>query len=382
MRHKVNDMFDFARKIKKIVFKQISFLKSSFHYMIWRIKKEIDIHMDGHKKLKQNASADDICLISIVMPVYNAEKYLAQSLDSLLGQTLKHFELICVDDGSTDYSLNMLRVYAKHDDRVKVLMQKNSYAGVARNHGMKYAQGKYILFLDADDFFEADLLEQLYKKAEETHADITICGADQYITNLNIYNEAHWELDVSVLPKADYFQPIEVKEHIFTFCTGVPWNKLFRCDYIKSLGIQYQTSRCANDLYFVMSALFQAERIAIVPKTLVHYRIGMGSNLQSNSYLAPFAFCDALQAIQNELINSGQYETFAQSFVNLALNNCMYNLQRQKNHEQIYLNFCKQMKSFYFPLFHIDVPDETYYFNAYYLQQYKELLQSQFYQEL
>lgn len=118
--------------------------------------------------------------VSVIIPVYNAEKYLRQCLDSVVNQTLRDIEIICVDDGSPDSSLSLLQKYASGDNRIKILQQENSGAGIARNKGLAMASGKYILFLDSDDFFELDLCENLFYQAEKTEADIILYDADCY----------------------------------------------------------------------------------------------------------------------------------------------------------------------------------------------------------
>ena len=111
----------------------------------------------------------DVPLVSVIVPTFNIERYIKKCLDSLLSQTLKEIEIICIDDGSTDNSYEILCEYATKDNRFIILQQENKGAGAARNKGMEISKGEFLAFLDADDFFEADLLEQLYKKAEETH---------------------------------------------------------------------------------------------------------------------------------------------------------------------------------------------------------------------
>ena len=98
--------------------------------------------------------------VSVIIPVYNVEPYLKQCMDSVVGQTLKDIEIICVDDGSTDNSLDILREYAAEDSRIQIIEQKNAGAGAARNNGMRYATGKYLSFLDSDDFFERNIAWQ------------------------------------------------------------------------------------------------------------------------------------------------------------------------------------------------------------------------------
>ena len=113
--------------------------------------------------------------VSVIIPVYNVEQYLNQCLDSVINQTLKDIEIICVDDGSTDNSFKMLEEYAQKDNRIKVIHQKNKGAAAARNEGLYIAQGKYLSFLDSDDFFEIDMLEQMYNCAEKYNTDIVVC---------------------------------------------------------------------------------------------------------------------------------------------------------------------------------------------------------------
>ena len=113
--------------------------------------------------------------VSIIIPVYNASLYLEQCLECVINQTLKDIEIICVDDGSTDSSVSIINSYAQIDNRIKILQQKNQFAGVARNTGLANATGKYIIFLDSDDNIKKDMIQELYEKAENTSADIVLC---------------------------------------------------------------------------------------------------------------------------------------------------------------------------------------------------------------
>ncbi len=120
--------------------------------------------------------------VSVIIPVYNVEPYLKQCMDSVVGQTLKDIEIICVDDGSTDGSLDILKEYATEDSRIQIIEQKNAGAGAARNNGMRHATGKYLSFLDSDDFFEPRMLEKAYDLAEKDQADFVAYKSDQYHT--------------------------------------------------------------------------------------------------------------------------------------------------------------------------------------------------------
>ena len=118
--------------------------------------------------------------VTVVMPIYNAYDYLRPAIDSVLDQTLREIELICVDDGSTDPTLGLLKEYQKNDARVRIVTENNAGPSVARNKGIVRARGEYVIFLDADDFFEPELLERLVRSADENSLDIAVCGYDVY----------------------------------------------------------------------------------------------------------------------------------------------------------------------------------------------------------
>ena len=123
--------------------------------------------------------------VSVIIPVYNAEKYLKQCLNSICRQTLQEIEIICVDDGSTDNSLNILQEYTNADPRIQVLTQKNQGAGAARNYGLRTARGLYLSFLDADDFFEPNMLEEAVNTIELYSADFVVFESDQFHMDTN-----------------------------------------------------------------------------------------------------------------------------------------------------------------------------------------------------
>ena len=118
--------------------------------------------------------------VSVIMPIYNASSYLRPALDSVLDQTLFEIELICIDDGSTDNSLEIIKEYRERDERVRIITETNAGPALARNNGIRRARGEYIAFIDADDFVEPALLETLYELALKDNLDIAICKYDIY----------------------------------------------------------------------------------------------------------------------------------------------------------------------------------------------------------
>ena len=154
--------------------------------------------------------------VSVVIPVYNIEAHLRQCLDSVAGQTLSDLEVICVDDGSTDTSPAILEEYAQKDPRFQVIRQANAGPGAARNRGMERSSGRYLIFLDSDDWFEPDFLERMTARAEETGADVTICRADEFDTHSGQVYDGSWMLKTQLLPGA-VFSPQEAAGAVFDF---------------------------------------------------------------------------------------------------------------------------------------------------------------------
>ena len=153
--------------------------------------------------------------ISVIMPVYNQEKYLNECLDSVLRQTFQDIEIICVDDGSSDSSPSILKQYAKKDSRVRVLFQENQGAGSARNHGFSVANGKYVIFLDSDDIFEEKLLEKLFTKIEKTNSDVVVCRSDRFNQKTKKFVACPWTIRKTLLPKDDPFSSQAVQKDFF-----------------------------------------------------------------------------------------------------------------------------------------------------------------------
>ena len=145
------------------IYKMIVYLPRKVIHILRYIKKNGMIYTIRAFVIKVYEKTGGVSpLVSVVMPVYNVEEYLEQAIESLLNQSMKHIEIIAVDDGSTDRSLDILKRYESLDKRVKVFSQKNQYAGVARNLGLSKAKGEYVIFLDSDDFFENNSSYAIY----------------------------------------------------------------------------------------------------------------------------------------------------------------------------------------------------------------------------
>lgn len=212
--------------------------------------------------------------ISIIIPVYNVEKYLRECLDSILAQTFQDFEIICVDDGSTDKSLEILQEYKRKDDRFVILQQRHAGAGAARNHGLKLAEGKYIQFLDSDDYFEPTLLEELYTKAEKFGSDLTVCSSRKVDDEGNITESRNPNSPINLdkTPLGKPFSRQDFKDDIFCLLTPIPWNKLYLKSLILDNGIEFPPINICEDIAFVHACVACAKKILVFDTELINYR--------------------------------------------------------------------------------------------------------------
>ena len=264
--------------------------------------------------------------VSVVIPVYNTARYLNQCVDSLIGQTLKEVEFIFVDDGSTDDSVNILEQYQKKDGRIKILRQKNQFAGVARNHGMEEASGKYIIFVDSDDFFEPNMLRDSYRTAEKNQAEIVMFGFRKYDESLHAF-KGQSLLWGRQLPKG-VFSAADMGNDFYWKYPAFPWNKLFLRSFVEAHHLRFEAVKKCNDAYFVCMAMALAERIKFTNHCYVNYRIGNQNSLQGARNLGRESFVDCCISLKKGLLDAGKYEgNIRQSAVRMALGNVNLGLE-------------------------------------------------------
>lgn len=265
--------------------------------------------------------------VSVIMPIYNAEEYLAETLYGLSAQKYWDFEIIFVDDGSTDHSLEIVEKFARDDRRARVLKQQHRFAGVARNYGMEYAKGEYLLFLDSDDFFSPDMILKAVQKADQTNSDICVFQADRYDQVTKKKTAMPWTCNPQMCPThLKVFSRSTNARNIFCFTTPAPWNKLFRKSFVTENGLLFQDTRSANDMAFVMTALAVANRIAIEDSVLLTYRVNNQKSLQGSQNKKTDAFYMALLELKKRLTERNIYREIEPAFINFALDCCLYNL--------------------------------------------------------
>lgn len=251
--------------------------------------------------------------VSVIIPVYNAEHYLVQMLDSLVRQTLTDIEIICVDDSSNDATADILAFYAVLDERVIAVRQPNAGGGAARNLGMTYARGKYLAFMDADDFCSPDMLKILIETAERDRSEIVISRRCDYHTTERKFLDT-FPFPPEWLHPAVPFAGEDHADHLYYYCRQAPWGKLFSAEFIRGQGLLYQEIRNSNDGYFNLMAVSLARRISLVNKSLYYYRIGMQTNTQALKYKDPLLFLDVLKKIKNDLTAKDLFKIYENSY--------------------------------------------------------------------
>lgn len=212
--------------------------------------------------------------ISVIIPVYNAEKYLEECLECIQHSTFKDIEIICIDDGSTDCSPDILRQHQQGDRRIKIFRQENAGAGAARNLGIEKASGKYLFFMDADDRCSYSLLEKAYLSAEKEKADVVVFGFLRF-NEVTGERKAFDGLSKNRLPLGyNTFSYRDVPQSICSIVNPTPWNKLIRRDLIIKNDLKYMCLTTTNDITFSAMCMMAADKVVYLPEVLYFYRIG------------------------------------------------------------------------------------------------------------
>ncbi len=219
-------------------------------------------------------------LVSIIIPVYNVEKYLRRCLDSVINQTYQNLEIIIINDGSPDHSQVIIDEYAAQDGRIIALIQENRTLGIARNAGLKIARGDYLAFVDSDDYLEADCIATMIHNARLTQADIVV--ANNKTSGKKLKNAR--ELHEHVLTCQEMSEPSWRFDYFIDPAYGITvWAKLYKHDFIKSAGILFESNHLISgeDILFNLLLLTHNPKMSIVNQRLYVYCINAGSITQS-----------------------------------------------------------------------------------------------------
>jgi glycosyltransferase involved in cell wall biosynthesis len=269
--------------------------------------------------------------ISILVTVFNTALYLPKLLDSILAQSFSNFEVICINDGSTDQSVSVLHDYSQNDSRISYFSQDNHGPGNAKERALSLATGKYVLFLDSDDFIEPDTLGVVYQRAEILKAQIVAFPYDIFSEESGIFHPVPSTVDDKYLPDAETFSSRSIPTVIFQVLTPELANKLWLRSFLSENNIHFGNLSYAEDYFVMYWSLSIADRVTTVhDKAYYHYRKGHTGALTAENK-APLAFITAYKAFKEKLSDLGLYQSLHQSYLNRTLSGIVYEYSRHES---------------------------------------------------
>lgn len=299
--------------------------------------------------------------VSVIVPVYNAERHIRETLDSLACQSLLNFEVIVVDDGSTDRSREIAQEFVANDDRFTLVTgPAQGSAGSARNVGLDLARGEYLAFLDADDLFAPSMLQKMHARATADRADVVLTGFRSFDDATGRQKVHKWAIREELLPKRQPFAPHEISDYLFYVTNPANWNKLFRTEFVRQYGLRFQSLKRANDAYFTFVALAKASGISYVPESLVLYRQGNAFSLQGSIHETPLDFVQAIAGISDALDQANLKTTFRRAFLNLVVTMSLGALNRARTREAFSATY-SAIREELFPMYEVsDAPASSF----------------------
>ena len=266
--------------------------------------------------------------ISVIVPVYNCEDYLEESLGSILKQTFNDIEVICIDDGSTDDSLGILNEMASSDSRIQVFPQENQGAGAVRNYGMKKASGDYVYFFDADDYLLKEGLEKAYSNAIRNDSDIVFFKFDQYKDNKFLTHSGPY---IEHQFKGADFDNFTFDWHDYRTgpFTGpfAPWLKLYKKEFLDAHEcFRFPNDLNHNDVPFHVMTFLKASKISFVPEHLYRYRIDNAGSITNNRLKKYDHIFRIIQIVEDFLLSEDYMEEFKREFDYFKANRITYEM--------------------------------------------------------
>lgn len=215
-------------------------------------------------------------MISVVIPVYNVERYIRQCLESVINQTYRNLQIIIVDDGSTDKSGEICDEYAARDDRVTVIHQENAGAGAAKNTGLDMASGEYLAIIDSDDYIEENMYEIMLQRLKDNNADVVQCLFDNVFVNAKVSRSFSFNYNSNRIIKSKNY----LYEMLYDWKYAVFWNKLFRKSLLQD--VRFPVGRKIDDEFFTYKLICNAKKIININDCLYHYRMRKSSVMNDN----------------------------------------------------------------------------------------------------
>ncbi len=283
--------------------------------------------------------------LSVIIPVYNVESYLRECLDSVISQSLNNIEIICIDDGSTDNSLLILEEYAAKDNRIKIISKENGGQASARNLGIKEARGRYIAFVDSDDFIKHDMFEKLYSRAIRNNLDLVMCKIALYDNDDGSINENAWYYKLGVFD--GFGKEIFNHEDTLDFTCEIsvtPYNKIYKKSLLWDNDILFPEGLIFEDEKFFYDVYLRAKRISLVDEFLYYYRVNRkGSTVDISKENDYSDLIPIYKLVRESFIETGNYENYKILLANRLIHLLFSRFtQTSKKFQENYFNLMKE----------------------------------------
>lgn len=274
--------------------------------------------------------------ISIIVPVYNKEDYLGDCLESLIQQSFKNIEILCIDDGSTDSSSKIIEDYAKTDSRIKIFSQNNNGPGSARNKGIINSTGEYLAFVDADDWIELDTMEILYNNAKKYDSDLVLFNAIEHLPDNKTNSRIYFKDKIQQVFNYKQQKNLVLNNYLIV-CT-----KLHKKTFIKDNDIYFSEFGLFEDVYFHIKSVILADKISYLDDILYHYRRTQSNTRQSKSIKSQksFIFFNLLEDIRELFVSNNIFAELEANYYDFKLtelSNLFQNIDSQYKNEFYHL---------------------------------------------
>lgn len=285
--------------------------------------------------------------ITVIIPVFNTEKYLDECLESVCNQTYKNLQILCVFTESKDKSLNILKKWKENDTRIEIIYRNDGGLGGARNEGIKYADGKYIFFLDSDDYIALDAISKLYLKAENDKADMVIFPFYSYDESLKKVKKNLWgynlSFDKSLFEEPFNYKKIKTTDVITSESPVTAWCKLYNLEFLKKNNILFPENLRYEDNSFYYECLIKAKAISLLNEHLLYYRINRDNSLQASKFNNRniLDIVNILKLIETMLTQNNVSSELLDSFYKYAMNEFMWRYFKMTLHRDELLDLVK-----------------------------------------
>ncbi|MFT9014759.1 MAG: glycosyltransferase family 2 protein [Acetobacter sp.] len=258
--------------------------------------------------------------VSVIITCYNSEHFIRKTLEKIINQTMQNFEIICIDDCSSDATYTLVCDYAKNDQRIKAIRnQKNMGAAKSRNIGFEQSCGDYIIFLDDDDIYEPNLVEVAYENIKKYDVDILVYRSHGYDEEIQSSINTDWTINTPNIDAYEVFNKNDISRNFFQSFIWWAWDKIFKRTLIENNQIKFQNIPSANDMSFVVKAFLHSEKIIYINDRLITHLFERKNSISSTRAKRYMGSIYALSNVLNAVNEQNSNENYMISFKNYSI---------------------------------------------------------------